>query len=147
MSICNQFELASGAKINQGKNEAMFFGNQLDRSFIPFTVARNYLGIWTIKKWSVCLVLETLQEKETVSPVAWFPEQTVKAIGQNASSPELSNKHQDSTWLVVRRAVVVRTCSTSDYKGPMSDLTQISSLCYRTCTGSSVQAGTVLQAN
>eukprot|EP00061_Rhincodon_typus_P009922 g33781.t1 len=27
MSICDQFELALGAKVNQGKSEAMFFGN------------------------------------------------------------------------------------------------------------------------
>ncbi|XP_067913684.1 uncharacterized protein [Heterodontus francisci] len=49
MSICGQFELASGAKVNHGKSEAMFFGNWADRSFVPFTVRSDYLkvlGIW-----------------------------------------------------------------------------------------------------
>eukprot|EP00061_Rhincodon_typus_P009336 g32764.t1 len=43
LSICDQFELASGAKVNRGKSEAMFFGNWADRSFIPFTVRTGYL--------------------------------------------------------------------------------------------------------
>eukprot|EP00061_Rhincodon_typus_P016791 g45185.t1 len=49
MSICDQFELASGAKVNQGKSEAMFFGNWANQSFIPFIVRSDYLkvlGIW-----------------------------------------------------------------------------------------------------
>eukprot|EP00061_Rhincodon_typus_P016526 g44791.t1 len=49
ISICNQIELTSGAKINQGKSEAKFFGNWADRSFIPFIVRADYLkvlGIW-----------------------------------------------------------------------------------------------------
>eukprot|EP00061_Rhincodon_typus_P009485 g33034.t1 len=57
------------------------------------------------RKWSARSVLETLWEKERVDPVTWFPEQIVKVIWQNASSPELSNKHQGITWLVVRRAL------------------------------------------
>eukprot|EP00061_Rhincodon_typus_P002057 g16499.t1 len=49
LSICEQFELASGAKVNRGESEAMFFGNWAARSFIPFTVRTDYLkvlGIW-----------------------------------------------------------------------------------------------------
>eukprot|EP00061_Rhincodon_typus_P004950 g23801.t1 len=49
LSICDQFELASGAKVNRGKSEAMFFSNWADRSFIPFTVRTDYLkvlGVW-----------------------------------------------------------------------------------------------------
>eukprot|EP00061_Rhincodon_typus_P005222 g24476.t1 len=49
MSICNQFELASGAKVNQGNSEAMLFGNWVDQSLISFTVRLDYLkvlGIW-----------------------------------------------------------------------------------------------------
>eukprot|EP00061_Rhincodon_typus_P015113 g42612.t1 len=45
MSICDQFKLASGAKVNQGKTEAMFFGNWADRSFIPFTIRTDYLKV------------------------------------------------------------------------------------------------------
>eukprot|EP00061_Rhincodon_typus_P006771 g27759.t1 len=49
MSICNQFELASGAKVNRGKSEAMFFGHWADRFFSLFTIRTDYLkvlGIW-----------------------------------------------------------------------------------------------------
>eukprot|EP00061_Rhincodon_typus_P006461 g27125.t1 len=168
ISICNQFELASGAKVNRGKSKAMFFN--------PFTVKTDYLkvlGIWfggaracaktceeciakvrqklgfwehcslsivgenlvircevlslllyvawaipyhlsfvekfamkntfdhkSIRKRSAHRILGSLQEKEKVDPVGLFPEQTVKVIRQNVSSPELSNKHQDITWLV-----------------------------------------------
>eukprot|EP00061_Rhincodon_typus_P013125 g39302.t1 len=49
MSICNQFELASGAKVNHGKSEVMFFGNRTDQSFVPFIARTDYLkmlGIW-----------------------------------------------------------------------------------------------------
>eukprot|EP00061_Rhincodon_typus_P002496 g17724.t1 len=42
-----------------------------------------------------------LWENERVDPVVWFPELTVKVIWQNASSPALSNKHQDMAWLAV----------------------------------------------
>ena len=62
-----------------------------------------------IKQWSARNVLEALREKEMVDPVGWFPEQTVSIIWQNASSSELSNKHQDLAWLVVRRALPVRS--------------------------------------
>lgn len=41
--------------------------------------------------------------------VGWFPEQTVQTIWQNASSPELTNKHQDLAWLAVRGALPVRS--------------------------------------
>eukprot|EP00061_Rhincodon_typus_P014057 g40845.t1 len=60
----------------------------------------------SIRKWSARSVLETLQEKERADPVGLFLEQTVKVIWQNASSPELSNKHQDITRLVVVANVV-----------------------------------------
>eukprot|EP00061_Rhincodon_typus_P010553 g34926.t1 len=43
VSICVQFELALDAKVNQGKSESLFFGNQADRSFIPFTIRTDYL--------------------------------------------------------------------------------------------------------
>jgi len=49
LKVCEQFERASGAKVNRGKSEAMFFGNWADRSFVPFTVREDYLkvlGIW-----------------------------------------------------------------------------------------------------
>eukprot|EP00061_Rhincodon_typus_P017901 g46821.t1 len=48
MSICNQFELSSGAKVHQGKSKAMFFGNGVERPFIPFIIRTDYrkvLGI------------------------------------------------------------------------------------------------------
>eukprot|EP00061_Rhincodon_typus_P014376 g41360.t1 len=79
MRIGDQFELASGTKKFARKS-----------TFDP----------QSIRKWSACSVLETLREKERVDPVTWFPEQTVKVIWQNASSPGLSNKLQDIAWLV-----------------------------------------------
>eukprot|EP00061_Rhincodon_typus_P001777 g15750.t1 len=45
LDICGQFELASGAKVNRGKSEAMLFGNWDDRSFIPFTIRTDYLKV------------------------------------------------------------------------------------------------------
>eukprot|EP00061_Rhincodon_typus_P016300 g44437.t1 len=50
MSICDQFKLTSGAKINQGKSKAMFFGNWANRSFIPFTIRTCYLKVWPISR-------------------------------------------------------------------------------------------------
>eukprot|EP00061_Rhincodon_typus_P016691 g45041.t1 len=58
MSICNQFDLGSGAKKFAKKNK-------FDHKFIG--------------KWSACSILETLWEKERVDPVAWFIELTVKS--------------------------------------------------------------------
>eukprot|EP00061_Rhincodon_typus_P013849 g40477.t1 len=49
MSICDQFELASGAKVNRGKSETMFFRNWVGQSLIPFTIRSDclkVLGIW-----------------------------------------------------------------------------------------------------
>ncbi|XP_060677445.1 uncharacterized protein LOC132807140 [Hemiscyllium ocellatum] len=49
LCICDQFERASGAKVNRGKSEAMLFGNWTDQSYIPFTVRTGHLkvlGIW-----------------------------------------------------------------------------------------------------
>lgn len=42
-SICDQFELASRAKVNLSKSEAMLFGNWPDWSSVPFTLRSNYL--------------------------------------------------------------------------------------------------------
>eukprot|EP00061_Rhincodon_typus_P012682 g38573.t1 len=61
------------------------------------------------RKWSAHSILEILWERERVDPVELFPEETVKVIWQDASLPELSNKHQDITWLVVRRALPARS--------------------------------------
>eukprot|EP00061_Rhincodon_typus_P013434 g39808.t1 len=86
MSICDQFELASGAKVNGDKHKAVLFENWAERSFIPFAVRTDYpkmLGIWfrgagmctksweetiakSIRKWSVRSILETLREMERV---------------------------------------------------------------------------------
>eukprot|EP00061_Rhincodon_typus_P002280 g17071.t1 len=49
LDICGQLKLVSGAKVNRGKSEAMFFGNWDDCSFIPFTIRTDYLkvlGVW-----------------------------------------------------------------------------------------------------
>ncbi|GCC35650.1 hypothetical protein chiPu_0014137 [Chiloscyllium punctatum] len=78
-------------------------------SFVEKFMKKNTFDHKSIRKWSARSVLETLREKERADPVEWFPEQTVKAIWQNASSPELSNKHQDVAWLVVRRVLTVRS--------------------------------------
>eukprot|EP00061_Rhincodon_typus_P012466 g38221.t1 len=48
VSISDQFGLASGAKINRGKSEAMFFGNWADRSFIPFIIRTDYLKVLSV---------------------------------------------------------------------------------------------------
>eukprot|EP00061_Rhincodon_typus_P016275 g44397.t1 len=72
-------------------------------------VKKNTVDHQSIRQWSARSVLETLREKERVDLVEWFPVQTGKVIWLNASSPELSNQHQDIAWLVVRRAVPVRS--------------------------------------
>jgi len=64
---------------------------------------KNTLDYKAIEQWSAHNVLEAQREKERGDPVGWFPEQTVSVTWQNASSPELTNKHQDLAWLVVRR--------------------------------------------
>eukprot|EP00061_Rhincodon_typus_P017595 g46356.t1 len=87
MSICNWFELASGVK-------ALLPWNA------PSVAKRNSFDHKSIRKWSAHSVLETLCEKDRVDSVRLLPEQTVKVIWQNASSPELSDKHQDVAWLV-----------------------------------------------
>eukprot|EP00061_Rhincodon_typus_P008724 g31591.t1 len=71
-------------------------------SFLEKFAKKNTFDHQSIRKWSEYSVLETLRGKERVGPIAWFPEQTVKVIWQNALSPELCNKHQDITWLVLR---------------------------------------------
>eukprot|EP00061_Rhincodon_typus_P012339 g38008.t1 len=44
-SSYDQFELASGAKLNQRKKKAIFFGSWANRYFIPFTVRTDYLKV------------------------------------------------------------------------------------------------------
>ncbi|XP_067824015.1 uncharacterized protein [Heptranchias perlo] len=78
-------------------------------SFVERFVQKNTFDHKAISKWSARNILETPREKEMVDPVGWFPEQTVKVIWQNISSSELSNKHRDIAWLVVRRALPVRS--------------------------------------
>eukprot|EP00061_Rhincodon_typus_P011896 g37256.t1 len=49
ISTRDQFELASGIKVNWGKSKSMFIGNWADQSFILFTIRTDYLtvlGIW-----------------------------------------------------------------------------------------------------
>ncbi|XP_067866275.1 uncharacterized protein [Heterodontus francisci] len=86
---------------------------QLDRAVPPIFVGKflqeNTFDHQSIRQWSARNVLKALREKEMVDPVGWFPKQTAKVIWQNASSPKLSNKHQDVVWLVVRRALPVRS--------------------------------------
>eukprot|EP00061_Rhincodon_typus_P010220 g34342.t1 len=69
-------------------------------SFVEQFATKNTIDHKSIRKWSARSVLKTLRGKERVDPVAWFPEQIVKGIWQNASSPELSNKLQDIAWLM-----------------------------------------------
>ncbi|XP_078412405.1 uncharacterized protein LOC144689141 [Cetorhinus maximus] len=78
-------------------------------SLVEKFMQKNTFDHKSIRQWSARNVLEALRDKERVDPVGWFPEQTVKVIWQNASSPELSNKHQDVAWLVVRKALPVRS--------------------------------------
>eukprot|EP00061_Rhincodon_typus_P006710 g27657.t1 len=52
-------------------------------SFLMKFAAKNTFHHQSIRKWSARSVLEMLREKERLDPVAWFPEQTVKGIGQN----------------------------------------------------------------
>ncbi|XP_078075400.1 uncharacterized protein LOC144497833 [Mustelus asterias] len=78
-------------------------------SFVEKFFRKHTFDHMAIKQWSARNVLEALREKETADPVGWLPERTVNVIWQNASSPELTNKHQDLAWLVVRRALPVRS--------------------------------------
>eukprot|EP00061_Rhincodon_typus_P018254 g47354.t1 len=78
-------------------------------SFVEKLVKRNIFDHKAIRRWSARSIFGTLRVNERVDPVGWFPTQTAKVIWQNASSPELSNKHQDIAWLVVRRALPVRS--------------------------------------
>eukprot|EP00061_Rhincodon_typus_P013422 g39790.t1 len=71
---------------------------------------KNIFDNKSIRKWSARSILEPLREVERVDAVTWFPEQTVKAIWQNASPPELSNKHQDIAWRAVRTALPMTSC-------------------------------------
>eukprot|EP00061_Rhincodon_typus_P008890 g31926.t1 len=55
MSICNQFEPASGAKVIRDNIEPVYFGNLADESSIPFPVRTDYLkvlGIWFSVAWT-----------------------------------------------------------------------------------------------
>eukprot|EP00061_Rhincodon_typus_P009675 g33344.t1 len=64
MNICEQFELALAAKVNQSKSKAIFFGNWADQSFILFIVRTDYLKVLEIwfsgaractKSWEECI--------------------------------------------------------------------------------------------
>eukprot|EP00061_Rhincodon_typus_P014195 g41073.t1 len=79
------------------------------KSFVEKFAKKNTFGQKSIKKWSIRSVLKTLRKKERLDPVGLFPEQTVKVIWQNASLPELSNKHHATAWLVVRKALRVKS--------------------------------------
>eukprot|EP00061_Rhincodon_typus_P018427 g47595.t1 len=79
-------------------------------SFVEKFAKKNTFDHKSIRKWSVHSILETLWEKERVYPVGLFPEQTVKVIWQNDSSPELSNKHQDIAWLVSKVLTLIEGC-------------------------------------
>eukprot|EP00061_Rhincodon_typus_P014366 g41338.t1 len=68
---------------------------QYHLSLIETFVRKNTFDHKSIRKWSARRILKTLREKERVNPIGQFPEQTVKANWQNASSLELPNKHQD----------------------------------------------------
>ncbi|XP_051883129.1 uncharacterized protein LOC127576594 [Pristis pectinata] len=74
-------------------------------SFLEKFFRTNSLDHKSIRKWSAQNILQTLQEKDSIDTLGWFPEQTVQTIWQNASSPELTNKHQDLAWLAVRGAL------------------------------------------
>eukprot|EP00061_Rhincodon_typus_P008221 g30644.t1 len=69
-------------------------------SLVEKFVKENTFDNKSIRTGSTHSVLKTLQEKERVDLVDWFPEQTVKVIWQNASSPELSSKHLDIAWIM-----------------------------------------------
>eukprot|EP00061_Rhincodon_typus_P016073 g44092.t1 len=72
---------------------------------IQFRGARAYTKTWE---------QGIIKEKERVDPIRLFPEQTVKVIWQNISSPELSDKHQDVAWLVLTST---KCCSMAYSKG------------------------------
>eukprot|EP00061_Rhincodon_typus_P011930 g37309.t1 len=111
MSICDRFELVLEPKqikdtLAEGAGDMVLRGRGMQKSFggayLQGEAETGLLGatlplivkIWMsgVRKWSARCILKTLQEKERVDPVGWFPEQTVKVIWQNASSPELPNK-------------------------------------------------------
>eukprot|EP00061_Rhincodon_typus_P008418 g31008.t1 len=127
MSIYDQFELASGAKVCRdsmyktldkwGKNRPgialilMFtfmcgcFKLCVDPRYANSKchykfVKKIAFDHKSTRKWSAHSVLKSLREKERMDPVTCFLEQNVKAIWQDTSLPELSSKHQAITWLV-----------------------------------------------
>eukprot|EP00061_Rhincodon_typus_P008609 g31364.t1 len=67
-------------------------------SFTEKFQIRNTFAHKSVRKWSACSILKTLQEKERVDPFVWFPEQTINFIWQNASSP-MSTKTSFSWWM------------------------------------------------
>eukprot|EP00061_Rhincodon_typus_P011033 g35752.t1 len=88
-------------------------------SFVKKFAKKNAFDHQSFKKWSTRSILETLREKERVDPVVWFPEQTINVIWWSASSPELSNKHQGITWLVVGRTLPVRSFMYTSLSAPL----------------------------
>eukprot|EP00061_Rhincodon_typus_P005006 g23946.t1 len=79
-------------------------------SFVEKFAKKNTFGHKSIRKWSLCSILKTLQEKKRVDPVRLFPEQTVKVFWQNASAQELSNKHHHIACLVSKELTSTKCC-------------------------------------
>ncbi|XP_072103315.1 uncharacterized protein [Mobula birostris] len=77
-------------------------------SYVAKFFQENAFDHRAIRQWSARSVLQALQEKDVMDTVGWFPEQTVQFIWQNASLPDLTNRHQDLAWLAVRGALPVR---------------------------------------
>ncbi|XP_078271722.1 uncharacterized protein LOC144602450 [Rhinoraja longicauda] len=78
-------------------------------SFVDRFFRTNTFDHKSIGQWSARNVLQALQGNDSMDPVAWFPERTAQLVWQNASSPVLTNKHQDLAWLAVRGALPVRS--------------------------------------
>ncbi|XP_062894504.1 uncharacterized protein LOC134340861 [Mobula hypostoma] len=78
-------------------------------SFVEKFFKTNAFDHRAIRQWSARNVLQALQEKDVMDTVGWFPEQTVQFIWQNASSPDLTNRHKDLAWLAARGALPVRS--------------------------------------
>eukprot|EP00061_Rhincodon_typus_P005758 g25650.t1 len=103
MSICNQFELPQDPRLGLASLLLDAPSSWTVPYHLPFRekfAKKKTFDHWSIRKWSALGVLETLQVKDRADPVGLFREQAAKIIWQNASSSELSNKHQDIAWLV-----------------------------------------------
>eukprot|EP00061_Rhincodon_typus_P016987 g45476.t1 len=137
-SICKQFELVSGAKVRghdlwelgqrilshlhrqdrlpEGARDRVQKGQGMHKILGGAYcqgekfAQKSIFDHPSIRKWLVRNILETLWKKKWMDPVAWFPEQTVKFIWQNASSLELSSKYQDIAWLVNKELTLTKCC-------------------------------------